>query len=151
MSSKIFLDSSILIEYRKGSKTKLLDHLLDEPQYELFISQSVVSEYLYHILALFGGKSPLSLKTSGTIASTLSPQIPDLLIGQMNWLPDTSALFTSSVSLMVEHNLLPNDALILALCQLHQIPLIASYDPDFYSPCLRLNIRLIQSVEDLER
>jgi hypothetical protein len=38
---KLFSDSSILVEYLKGTKTDLLDHLLNDAQYTLFISQVI--------------------------------------------------------------------------------------------------------------
>lgn len=58
------------------------------------------------------------------------------------------ALIEDAILLMSAFNLLPNDALILAICQLHQIPAIASYDPDFITVCKNLSITLLQTVED---
>ncbi|AEE49203.1 PIN domain-containing protein [Haliscomenobacter hydrossis] len=150
MSNKVFLDSSILIEYRKGSKTELLDCLLDDANYELFISQAVASEYLYHLLAILEGKSPLALKSSGVIGQTLNARKPDFFVEKISWLSDKPLLFSTSVELMAQYNLLPNDALILALCHLHEISLIASYDPDFLEPCKRLGITLLQNKSDFE-
>ncbi|MEM0992198.1 MAG: twitching motility protein PilT, partial [Bacteroidota bacterium] len=68
MSNRIFLDSSILIEYRKGIKVALLDQLIQHSNdLDLCMSETVSSEYLFHLLALFGQKSPLALKESKTI------------------------------------------------------------------------------------
>jgi predicted nucleic acid-binding protein len=51
---------------------------------------------------------------------------------------------------MQKHNLLPNDALILATCKIHQIPQIASFDlTDFEKACLAENIQLIHTIKDL--
>ena len=49
---KIFLDSSILVEYVKGAKTDLLYYLLNDASYTLFISQIVVNEFYFHALAI---------------------------------------------------------------------------------------------------
>lgn len=150
MSNKVFLDSSILIEYRKGVKTELLDLLLDKANLRLFISQTVASEYLFYLLAIFGGKAPLTLKVNQEIGLTLQKAQPDSLVEKIQWLPDNDSLFPTAVQLMSQHNLLPNDALILALCKLHDITVIASYDPDFMEPCRHLNITLLQSKNDFE-
>ena len=64
----MFLDSSILVEYVKGNKIDLLDHLLNDTNSSLFISQIVISEFYFHALAAYGNKSPLSLKMSGVSA-----------------------------------------------------------------------------------
>jgi len=50
---------------------------------------------------------------------------------------------------MQRYNLLPNDALILASCQLHGIPALASYDPDFETACAGENVRLVRQISDL--
>lgn len=50
---------------------------------------------------------------------------------------------------MVTYNLLPNDALILATCKLHNIKRLASYDSDFARACIGEGIQLIQTVADL--
>ncbi|MDX1939088.1 MAG: PIN domain-containing protein [Saprospiraceae bacterium] len=150
MNNKVFLDSSILIEYRKGTKTDLLDGLLDSRKCELYISQTVTSEYLYYLIAIFGGKSPLALKTSNEIAATLSKSKPGFFIEKFRWLQDDKRLFSSTVELMMQYNLLPNDAQILAICQLNQISAIASYDADFIKVCKDLNILLLQTLDDFE-
>ena len=67
MNNSIFIDSSLLVEYIKGSKTDLLETLQSDPGFQLFISQTVVSEYLFYHLAIFGQKSPLTLKETGRI------------------------------------------------------------------------------------
>jgi len=69
---------------------------------------------------------------------------------KIQWLPDNEQLFMNAVQLMSQYNLLPNDALILALCHLHQIPVVASYDTDFKAACNGLNITLIHSVDDFK-
>ena len=70
-NNKIFLDSSILVEYVKGAKTDLLDYMLNDANYTLFISQIVVSEFYFHALAAYGNKAPLTLKTSKLIGGIM--------------------------------------------------------------------------------
>ena len=55
MNNRIFVDSSILIEYRKGSKTDLWDAILSDTDTVPCLNQTVVSEYLFHHMSLFGG------------------------------------------------------------------------------------------------
>ncbi|MEM1326525.1 MAG: PIN domain-containing protein [Bacteroidota bacterium] len=149
MSNRIFLDSSILVEYRKGTKTALLDRLLQHVgKLELCISETVSSEYLFHLLALFGQKSPLTLKESKSIGKHLKQARPNEMIHGFSWITGTLDLHQRATELMIAHNLLSNDALILALCQLHQIDTIASYDTDYVLPCVQLNMTLLQSEKD---
>ena len=77
-NSRIFIDSSILIEYIKGNRTQLLDDLLDS-DYELVINSIVVSEFLFHNLAIFGGKSPLALKEANLVATTMDSSKSEFL------------------------------------------------------------------------
>lgn len=151
MSSKaIFVDSSILIEYYKNAQTELLDSLLDAKHVQVCISQIVVSEYLFHCLGIDGGKSPISVKHSGTISIVLTHGNHTVFLRQFSYLQDGDLLIERVPILMSQYNLLPNDALILALCQLHQIQAVASYDSDFKNACTGLNITLLQNVSDFE-
>ncbi|MEM9888514.1 MAG: PIN domain-containing protein [Bacteroidota bacterium] len=149
MSNKVFLDSSILVEYRKGTNTELLDALLrHSDEIELCISETVSSEYLFHLLALFGQKSPLTLKENKAIGKHLKQARPNDLLHRFTWIAGTIALHQQAAELMITHNLLSNDALILALCQTHQINTIASYDTDYILPCSKLDMTLLQSEDD---
>jgi predicted nucleic acid-binding protein len=49
---------------------------------------------------------------------------------------------------MMEYNLLPNDAMILALCKMHSIRALASYDSDFETACAGEGVLVIQSVKE---
>ena len=149
MSSKrVFLDSSVLVEYRKGSRTDLLDKLLDDKSIELIISQVVVSEYLYHLLGIFGGKAPLTIKGAGEIGQTLRRGNPNGLLGKLEWAADNEQVMLKAPKIMATYNLLPNDALILSICHINEIKYIASFDPDFFEACSALNIKLLQNVSD---
>ena len=68
---KVFLDSGLLIEYEKQTKTELLESLMGSG-YRIFINPIVASEYLYQLLGIIGGRSPLSIRESGKISETLS-------------------------------------------------------------------------------
>lgn len=150
MNSKIFVDSSVLVEYRKGNRLPLLNALLADVESTLFISQAVVSEYLFHHLAIVGGKSPLAIKAGKQVPEMLTLRDPIPFLELFTWLPDDAALLRSAVQFMATYNLLPNDALILAACRHHGIPAIASFDPDFIIPCEEEGIHLLRSVADFE-
>ncbi|WP_353484674.1 hypothetical protein [Haliscomenobacter sp.] len=68
---KIFLDSSVLIEYEKQTKTELLQKLV-QSDHKILINPIVVSEYLYQLLGILGGRSPMSICESGKINEVLS-------------------------------------------------------------------------------
>lgn len=146
----VFVDSSILIEYYKNTQTELLDRLLDAKEIRICISQIVVSEYLFHCLGIDGGKSPLSVKQSSAIATVLSNGNHAIFLKQYTYLQDSDLLVERVPVIMSKYNLLPNDALIIAICQSNQISAIASYDPDFIKVCKDLNIMLLQTLDDFE-
>lgn len=148
MSNKIFFDSSLLIEYRNGNHILLFENLVGDSGWNPCISQIVVSEYLFHHLAIFGGKAPLTIKTSNLIGGTLMANDPDLFLEQFEYLVDTPNLKTLCIKLMEKYNLLPNDALIISICKFYEIKFLASLDSDFRIVCHRENIKLISSVLD---
>jgi predicted nucleic acid-binding protein len=71
---RIFIDSGLLIEYEKATKFDLLEVLL-ESENQVFINPIVVSEYLYQLLGILGGRSPMSVCESGKISEVLSLMI----------------------------------------------------------------------------
>ena len=148
MSSKIFLDSSILVESTKGTKIELYDYLISRNDYEKCISQIVISEYTFYLLIIEGGKAPLTLKRDGTIPAIIGPHNPVGLLSNMTLLESGPAIIPLYLHYMEQYNLLPNDALILATCKLNGIEQMASYDSDFEAACHNEGIRLIKSVSD---
>ena len=150
-NNKIFLDSSILVEYVKGAKIDLLDYLLNDASYTLFISQIVVSEFYFHALAAYGNKAPLTLKTSKLIGDIMHLHQPQQFLRLFDFLIDDANFVDASAQLMQRYNLLPNDALILSNCHHHGIQHIASYDiSDLEPACKGENMILISSIADLQ-
>lgn len=150
MTSSVFIDSSLLVEYVKKTQTSLLNAIQGDLEIQLFISQTVISEYLFHHLGVNGGKAPRTLKESGSISNILGLNDPLPFLELFTWLPDDLSMLRPAVEFMSKYNLLPNDALILATCRLHGIPALASFDPDFNLPCQGEGIRLLQTVSDFE-
>jgi predicted nucleic acid-binding protein len=149
-SQKIFIDSSVLVEFKKQTKIDLLMHLLGNSRIEPVISYTVISEYTYYLLAIEGHKSPRSIKESGAIAETLSRDYPESLLSIFSIIPSSKEVTPVFLDMMSRHNLLPNDALILADCKLNNIDALASYDiKDFATACRFESIKLISSISDL--
>ena len=151
MSSKIFLDSSILVEDAKGSRKELLTYLVEHiDHYEICVSETVLSEFTYFLLAIEGGKAPRTLKQNGIIPEILWRARPESLLNRFTVLPNTNALIPEYLRLMTTYNLLPNDALILATCLLHSVRQVASHDaPDFGPACRGEGLQLVQTPADL--
>lgn len=148
--SSLFLDSSILIEYERGNKTDLLDYLGRSGTHRLFVSETVLSEYTFHLLAFWGQKAPLTLKMSRQIPVLLQQAAPVPLLSQFIVLPNGNEIIPEYLRLMQQYNLLPNDALILATCRLHGIHYLASHDTtDFGPACAGEGIRLVSGVGEL--
>ncbi len=120
---QVFIDSSILIEFEKGTKTELLLLLLQKG-YELHINSVVVSEYIYKLLAVLGGKSPMSIQESKEIRFYLEKHNTQSFLRNFNYLALSQDAIFLSIDLMKKYNLLPNDAQILATCILQQIPIL---------------------------
>ncbi len=145
---RVFIDSSILIEFENGRQPELFDALLAS-NHELFINGIIASEYLYRLLGILGEKSPMSVAESGQIRQTLEKHQTAKLLSGFNFLNISKSAVIHAIDLMKNHNLLPNDALILASCKLDNITILASYDSDFTEACQKEGIRLIKKVEDL--
>lgn len=148
MSSKIFLDSSVLVEWAKKTQPDLFNYLLSS-QHELFVSQITLSEFSYYWLAVGGSKAPVTLKRDGSIPDVLQRYNPRALLSRLNWLDADREIIGLHLDMMEIYNLLPNDALILATCKLNGIQTIASYDADFEMACAGEGIQLIRSVSDI--
>lgn len=149
-SHKIFIDSSILVEFAKQTKTDLLFHLMDNETLDLFVNSTVLSEYTYYLLAIEGGKSPRSVKENGSIAAILLQDNPEPFLNTFQMAPLQPELTATFLQMMSKYNLLPNDALILADCKLNAINALASYDvKDFSEACKKESIQLICSISDI--
>lgn len=146
MTNKIFLDSSVLIEYLKGNQTNFYELLISNLSNTFFINDIVVSEYLYYILGFSTGVSPRTLQQKGKIKSTIESESKIInTINNFNFISANEKILVDAPRLMSKYNLLPNDAIILATCKLHQTKL-ASHDSDFIIPCENENIELLRDV-----
>nr|WP_295929267.1 type II toxin-antitoxin system VapC family toxin [uncultured Dyadobacter sp.] len=148
---KIFIDSSILVEFAKQTKTDLLLHLMSLDELDLYVNPTVISEYTYYLLAIEGGKSPRSVKEDGNIATILSENNPEPFLTIFQIASFQTEITVTFLEMMSKYNLLPNDALILADCKLNSINVLASYDvKDFSDACKKEGILLVSSISDLE-
>jgi len=145
---KIFLDSSVLIEYEKQTKTELLQSLV-QSDHQILINPIVASEYLYQLLGILGGRSPMSICESGKINEVLSLHDTKTFLTGFQFLAIPEDALRLSVDFMKKYNLLPNDALILASCKIQEVKVLVSYDSDFYQSCVAEGIQLITKVSDL--
>lgn len=146
MISKIFIDSSVLIETYKGNKIEFYNHLFSGRNNQFFINEVVLSEYLYFVLGFHNGVSPRTLQQKNLIGEAIinEPKQIDIL-QELRLLTANQGFILEVPSLMTKYNLLPNDAIILATCKLHQTAL-ASHDSDFIIPCEEENIELIRDI-----
>ncbi len=142
--NRIFIDSSILVEYIKGTKLSLLNKLVSHENNSCFVNETVVSEYLLYFLAINGNASPKSLKKSGKITEIFNQNFNHKFLLAFSFLASDENLFSLTPLLMAEYNLLPNDAIILATCKIHGITKLASHDTDFIIPCKAEGIDLLK-------
>lgn len=144
MTNNVMLDSSILVEYSKNNKTKLLIELISDINTECFINETVISEYLYHFLALNGGRSPRATQSAGEIHTVFESSFDHSFIGRFSFLRNDETLFSLVPKLMKQYNLLPNDAIILATCKINNIAALATHDKDFDEACKGEGIILLK-------
>jgi predicted nucleic acid-binding protein len=148
---KVFLDSSLLIEYVKETKIELLEFLVASEN-GLCINSTVVSEFFFYYLAIQGKKSPLTLKVNKQIGGCLKEEKYAGFLQQFDFLADSASVVADVPMLMRKHNLLPNDALLLATCLHHSLPYLASYDEnDFRDACTAEGITLISSEAEVKQ
>ncbi|MDR6807911.1 putative nucleic acid-binding protein [Dyadobacter sp. BE34] len=147
---KIFIDSSILVEFEKQTKTDLLLQLMSDKALNLFVNCTVLSEYTYYLLAIEGGKSPRAIKEDENIGAILIRNNPEPFLSTFQMVALRPEVTTTFLEMMSKYNLLPNDALILADCKLNSIDTLATYDiEDFSLACDQEGIQLVSSISDL--
>lgn len=135
MTNNIFIDISVLIEAYKGNKVKFYDSLFSNVGNQFFINDIVLSESVYFILGFHSGVSPRTMQQRNALGSPISNEIEQIdILQEFNFLSGNYSFLSGIPQIMAKYNLLPNDAIILAACQLHERKL-ASHDADFIIPC----------------
>ena len=143
-SNKIFIDSSVLVEALKGNKREFYYSLVSDEKNSFYINSITVSEYLYFLVSFSGGSSPRSLKESKKIKDSLADQNNQVeILNEFTIIEAGESALTLAPSFMSKYNLLPNDAIILATCKIHNIAKLASHDTDFIIPCQEEGIELL--------
>jgi len=143
-SNKIFIDSSVLVEALKGNKREFYYSLVSDEKNSFYINSITVSEYLYFLVGFSGGSSPRSLKESKKIKDSLADQNNQVeILNEFTIIEAGESALTLAPSFMSKYNLLPNDAIILATCKIHNIAKLASHDTDFIIPCQEEGIELL--------
>lgn len=61
-TGEVFVDSSVLIEAIKGAKTGLLKNLVENNKGNCFVDATVISEFMFHFLAVNSTVASLTLK-----------------------------------------------------------------------------------------
>lgn len=146
---KIFIDSSVLIAYEKQAQSELFEALRDS-YHELYINILVASEYIYRLIGILAGKSPMSVCESKQIKEVLDKHDTTLFLSPLNLLQIPSEAVPLGLDFMKKYNLLPNDAFILAACKLQGVAVLASFDSDFKNACVQEGIILITQASELK-
>jgi predicted nucleic acid-binding protein len=139
-----FIDSSVLIEYNKGTKVRIFSSLMSNDLFRCIINETVVSEFFFYFLAHNGRKSPQAIHSSNQIAEVFDNSSQYKLISVCHFLPSDTRIIRLVPLLMAKYNLLPNDAIILACCKLNHIKQLVSHDTDFVIPCKAEGIELLR-------
>jgi predicted nucleic acid-binding protein len=141
---EVFIDSSVLIEGLKGNPdaVKILYRLADEEAVAI-VNDIVVSEFLFHYIRLKSGASPFTVKQAGRISEYILDNEPLDFINQFHIIPTDEETVMKAYSLMRSHNLLPNDAIILAACKINGIKNLATLDGDLKRAAEKEGLKLL--------
>lgn len=145
--NKIFIDSSVLIEYFKGSKLELLNHLAIIPNLKLVVNETVVSEVIYHMIGFIADVSPVTLKRKERISEVISKIDLNGFFKNFEIIGNEINI-QQLTELMSSCNYLPNDALILNCCLENNIQYLASYDNDFKNHFIFMKVQIISNIEE---
>lgn len=129
------MTQAFLVEYVKNTEVKLLDSILANQSLSVYVNETIISEFYFHFLKISTGKAPATLQSLGRIGEVIESDKNYLLINVFEFLPNNRILINEVPFLMLKYNLLPNDAIILATCKIHNITKLASHDSDFILPC----------------
>lgn len=140
----VFVDTNILVYHLLedelyGESCRKFLKRVEENDVTAFISPVVFSETLFIYLRFWiinekriAPKKVLEyLKRNRSLINEVDFQIPQKLISLFKVLPIGANVLKTFYQTIKFHNLLPNDAINLALITRHKIPAIATLDNDF--------------------
>ncbi len=132
---KVFFDSNVFLKYLVGIEDakKLIDKV-EYGEWRGYVNDVIVSEVIYGYLRLALNISRYKLreyvvKYIDKVKELLEQDIYPLFMN-FNHLPSRIGV-DMLIEYMVKYRLLPNDALIAAICWLYGIEAIATFDEDF--------------------
>lgn len=144
ITNRTLLDSSFFVESYKGKHLAYYRYVTNHDALECCITETVCSEYWFYLLALIGGKAPLTLKEAGALSSIATEHSHRFaFFEKYSLLSSTYLSVRFSLQAIQKYNLLSNDALILGICKANKIPFLASCDSDFEAPCREESITLV--------
>lgn len=149
-SMKVFVDSSVLIEFVKGNEQarEILNRLL-ELGAEVYINDIVFSEFIFHYISLKSGLSPLTMKGKKEVGKYINERDPREFVDQFRVLDVNESVVSMAYDLIRKYSMLPNDAIILATCKFHEIDLLASLDRDFEEACRLERLKFAFGIGDI--
>ncbi len=111
---RVFVDTSVLVEYLKGNNTEFYENLLVSNVDGLFINQVVFSEFLFYFIAFQTNTSPLSAKMANKISASFENLNPLDMLPGFSHLEHNAEIAERALEYVKRYNLLPNDALTFA-------------------------------------
>lgn len=144
MSRRVFIDSSVFIEYGKNNPeaVKLLRRILELGLMPC-INAIVFSEVLYIHIREKTGKSPETLKRDPKLVKSV--EIDDIREALLSCivLGENADILNNAALLVKNHGLLPNDALILATAK-HFNCWLATMDEYLKKVAQRVGVNVIE-------
>ena len=135
---RLFVDANIFIRIIFNKEFSLLEHLIGT---ETYTSTHVLEEAAYKLIALsiIESQGPVSaykvrkLFERGVAEETIRARLTALekISEKLNVIPPTHSDFKESEKILLEHKLLPSDALIVAIMRREEIKEILTLDSDF--------------------
>ena len=136
---RVFLDTSFILNFLFGDERAVvaLEKMIDEGT-RFYINPTVIGEVWFQLMAneyvkkhgrysTYGIREKVGeIKEAINVADEFFSALPELEVVEI-----TERTVEIARGLIEEHNLLPNDAMILASCIQYGIKRIATFDSDF--------------------
>jgi len=153
---KFLLDTNIFIEAFKHQKEaqQLLELLIENSErIDIYISFNVIEETTFLLIKRNTKTGYWQLKKNKSLVienfKKVKPHL-ELILNLCKVLYPTKKVLFKSFYYIESYGLLPNDALVLSFCKIHNIPNLISLDTDFSEVAKKEKINLITSLEDLK-
>jgi len=128
----VFIDSNVIIFHLTGNKkAKQILKKCEDKEIDGYVNLIVFSEVFYNFIKLITKMKAFQLKKHPERVASIDFSEIKRLFKIFSFLEINRDIAETSMEIVNEYGLLPNDALIAATCKYYGIKKIATFDEDF--------------------